>query len=136
MRIEKLSPAFKDYLWGGTKLKTEFGKQSDLDIVAESWELSTHTAGESHICGGPSNGMTLSEYLKKAGPAALGKNAAAFENFPVLIKFIDAAKPLSVQVHPSDEYACAWSMNTVKPRCGMCSSAKKAPACISAWSVS
>ena len=49
--------------------------------------------------------MTLSEYLKKAGPAALGKNAAAFENFPVLIKFIDAAKPLSVQVHPSDEYA-------------------------------
>lgn len=105
MRIEKLSPAFKDYLWGGTKLKTEFGKQSDLDIVAESWELSTHTAGESHICGGPSNGMTLSEYLKKAGPAALGKNAAAFEHFPVLIKLIDAAKPLSVQVHPSDEYA-------------------------------
>lgn len=71
----------------------------------ESWELSTHTAGESHICGGPSNGMTLSEYLKKAGPAALGKNAAAFEHFPVLIKLIDAAKPLSVQVHPSDEYA-------------------------------
>ncbi len=73
--------------------------------MAESWELSTHPAGESKICGGPSDGMTLSEYLKKAGPAALGKNAAAFENFPVLIKFIDAAKPLSVQVHPSDEYA-------------------------------
>ncbi|MBR4889288.1 MAG: class I mannose-6-phosphate isomerase [Clostridia bacterium] len=105
MKIEKLSPAFKDYLWGGTKLKTEFGKQSDLNIVAESWELSTHPAGESRICGGEFDGMTLNEYLQQAGPAALGKNAAAFAQFPVLIKFIDAASPLSIQVHPSDEYA-------------------------------
>lgn len=105
MKIEKLSPAFKDYLWGGTKLKTEFGKQSDLDIVAESWELSTHPAGESRICGGEFDGLTLNEYLQKMGSAALGKNAAAFAQFPVLIKFIDAASPLSIQVHPSDEYA-------------------------------
>lgn len=107
MKIEKLSPAFKDYLWGGTKLKTEFGKRSDLDIVAESWELSTHPAGESRICGGEFHGMTLNEYLQKMGPAALGKNAAAFAQFPVLIKFIDAASALSIQVHPSDEYALA-----------------------------
>ena len=106
MRTEKLSPAFKDYLWGGTKLKTEFGKKSSLDVVAESWELSTHPAGESRICGGPCDGMTLKEYLEKY-PEAAGKNAAAFREFPVLIKLIDAAKPLSIQVHPSDEYALA-----------------------------
>lgn len=106
MRTEKLSPAFKDYLWGGTKLKTEFGKTSSLDVVAESWELSTHPAGESHICGGPCDGMTLKQYLEKY-PEAAGKNAAAFREFPVLIKLIDAAKPLSIQVHPSDEYALA-----------------------------
>ena len=41
----KIIPVYKDYLWGGTKLKTAYGKQSDLDIVAESWELSTHSAG-------------------------------------------------------------------------------------------
>ncbi len=105
MKIEKLSPAFKDYLWGGTKLRDVYGKKCDFDKVAESWELSTHPAGESRISGGESDGMTLSEYFAKAGKAALGKNCEKFENFPVLIKFIDAKDPLSIQVHPSDEYA-------------------------------
>ncbi len=105
MKIEKLSPAFQDYLWGGTKLRDVYGKNCDFDKVAESWELSTHPAGESRISGGERDGMTLSEYFAKAGKAALGKNCGKFENFPVLIKFIDAKDPLSIQVHPSDEYA-------------------------------
>ena len=105
MKMLKLEPAFKDYLWGGTRLKTEYNKKSDLDIVAESWELSTHPAGQSVIRGGEYDGLTLTEYIEKAGRQVLGKNGEAFENFPVLIKFIDAKNPLSIQVHPSDEYA-------------------------------
>ena len=104
MKLEKLTPAFKDYLWGGTKLREVYGKPCDFDKVAESWELSTHPAGESRVDGGAYNGLTLSQYFQQV-PQALGKNAAAFESFPVLIKLIDAKDPLSIQVHPSDEYA-------------------------------
>ena len=104
MKIEKLTPAFKDYLWGGVKLREVYHKPCDFDKVAESWELSTHPAGESRISGGEFDGQTLSQYLAD-NPQALGENAGAFENFPVLIKFIDAKDPLSIQVHPSDEYA-------------------------------
>ncbi len=105
MKIEKLSPAFKDYLWGGTKLRDVYGKKCGYDKVAESWELSTHPAGESIIDGGEFDRLTLSQYIEKAGKPVLGKNCGKFENFPVLIKFIDAKDPLSIQVHPSDEYA-------------------------------
>jgi len=101
----KLTPAFKDYLWGGTKLKTEFDKKSDLEKVAESWELSTHKDGQSIVTTGEFEGLTLSEYIEKNGKECIGKNALAFEFFPILIKFIDAADSLSIQVHPSDEYA-------------------------------
>ena len=105
MKIEKLSPAFKDYLWGGTKLRDVYGKKCDYEKVAESWELSTHPAGQSVIDGGEYYGLKFGEYLEKVGAKALGVNGAKFKEFPVLIKFIDAKQPLSVQVHPSDEYA-------------------------------
>ena len=101
----KLSPAFKDYLWGGTKLKTSFGKKSDLDIVAESWELSTHKDGQSVVALGEDRGLTLSEYIDKYGRDILGKNAQKFDYFPILIKLIDAKGSLSIQVHPDDAYA-------------------------------
>lgn len=101
----KLKPAFKDYLWGGTRLREVYGKECDFDRVAESWELSAHPAGESVVAAGLYEGLTLSEYIEKAGKSVLGENCLRFEDFPVLIKFIDAKKPLSIQVHPSDEYA-------------------------------
>ena len=84
----KLLPAFRDYLWGGTKLKTEFDKKSDLDKVAESWELSTHKDGQSVVADGVFKGLTLSEYIEKNGKECIGKNALDFEFFPILIKFI------------------------------------------------
>lgn len=105
MNILKLEPAFKDYLWGGTKLKSEYGKQSDLDIVAESWELSNHPAGSSIIVNGAYANMPFTQYLETEGKKVWGNNAQSFENFPVLIKFIDAKQALSIQVHPDDEYA-------------------------------
>lgn len=101
----KLSPAFKDYLWGGRKLVTDFNKKCDYDKVAESWELSTHKDGSSIICGGDLDGMLFSEYVDKYGAEVLGTNAFKFDFFPILIKFIDAKDNLSIQVHPDDEYA-------------------------------
>ena len=101
----KLSPAFKDYIWGGTKLKTEFNKKSEFEKTAESWELSTHKDGESTIITGPYTGKKLSEYIDISREEILGKNGSAFEFFPILIKFIDAHDSLSIQVHPDDEYA-------------------------------
>lgn len=100
-----LKPAFKDYLWGGTRLRTEYGKKCDLDKIAESWELSAHKDGESVIASGEYAGLKLSEYIEKCGHEILGKRGAAFDKFPILIKFIDAQDNLSIQVHPSDEYA-------------------------------
>lgn len=100
-----LKPAFKDYLWGGTKLRDDFGKKCSLDKVAESWELSCHKDGSSVIDNGNDKSMTLPEYIDKYGRDVLGTKCRKFENFPVLIKLIDAKDNLSVQVHPDNEYA-------------------------------
>ena len=105
MKLEKLAPAFQDYLWGGTKLRDVYGKRCDFDKVAESWELSTHPAGGERPCRRGSGTACPWASIFQQFPQALGKNAAAFESFPVLIKLIDAKEPLSIQVHPSDEYA-------------------------------
>ena len=98
MKIEKLSPAYKDYLWGGERLKTDYGKTTDMTPLAESWELSVHPDGEARTA----SGVPLSLALTKE---RMGTNAARHALFPVLTKFIDAKADLSVQVHPSDEYA-------------------------------
>lgn len=104
MQPEKLAPAFQDYLWGGTKLRDVYNKKCNLEKIAESWELSTHPAGESRLAGGAYDGLTLGEYLEN-NPQALGENPRRFDRLPVLIKFIDAKQPLSIQVHPDDGYA-------------------------------
>lgn len=101
----KLTPAFKDYIWGGTKLKTEYGKKAELDIVAESWELSTHKDGPSVIANGKHAGKTLADYIKAEGKTVLGTHTPTEEELSILIKFIDARDNLSVQVHPDDAYA-------------------------------
>ncbi len=101
----KLQAPLKDYLWGGTRLKEEYHKKTDLEKVAESWELSCHKDGSSVIKNGDAKGMTLPEYIKKNGKELLGSRAEKFENFPMLIKLIDAENDLSVQVHPDNDYA-------------------------------
>ncbi len=100
----KLSPVFKDYIWGGERLKTVYNKQTDMSPVAESWELSCHKDGNSVIASGEYSGMALCEYVAKFGKECMGKNYNG-EIFPILIKLIDAKSNLSVQVHPDDEYA-------------------------------
>ena len=103
----KLLPAFKDYLWGGTKLRTEYNKKTDLEKVAESWELSNHKDGQSVVASGECEGMLFGEYIKKYD--VIGKRAKEFDFFPILIKFIDAKDNLSVQVHPDDEYSLKYN---------------------------
>lgn len=101
----KLRAAYKDYIWGGNRLISDFKKTDAPQRLAESWELSCHRDGESVIRGGEYDGLTLSEYIEKRGKGVLGKNCGRFDVFPVLIKLIDATQDLSVQVHPDDEYA-------------------------------
>lgn len=103
MEIMKLIPTGKDYLWGGTRLREEYGKKIDLTPLAETWECSVHPDGPSYVENGTYKGNTLAEVLK-AHPEYLGTKVENGE-LPVLVKFIDAKKDLSVQVHPSDEYA-------------------------------
>lgn len=100
----KLQPPVKDYLWGGNRLTTEFGKQSPYEKTAESWELSCHPDGLSVIANGDFQGKTLQEYISTY-PNALGRNCTDPSHFPVLIKLIDAHDRLSVQVHPDNDYA-------------------------------
>ena len=99
-----LSPAGKNYLWGGERLKTEYGKKIDLEPLAETWECSAHPDGPSVVVNGEYRGKTLIEVINEH-PEYLGTKCNQNEGFPILIKFIDAAKDLSVQVHPDDEYA-------------------------------
>ena len=101
----KLKPALKDNIWGGKRLVDEYGKQTNLSRVAESWELSCHKDGLSVIAEGPSAGMTLAAYIAQEGRVVLGTKYEAGEGFPLLVKLIDAREDLSVQVHPGDEYA-------------------------------
>ena len=105
MPAYQLLPACKDYIWGGQRLKTDFGILSDLSPLAEAWVLSCHPDGSSVLKDGPYAGQTLPAYIEKAGPEVLGTNCRQFENFPMLVKLIDAKQNLSVQVHPSDAYA-------------------------------
>lgn len=107
-KILKLSPALKDYIWGGKRLKEEYGKKSETEIVAESWELSCHKNGMTRIIGGKYDGLTLGDVIscaRECGEDWLGTNCKAFKAFPLLIKLIDANNSLSVQVHPDDIYA-------------------------------
>lgn len=105
MEMLKLIPACKDYLWGGNKLISEYGINYDGDVCAEAWVLSCHKDGTSVIADGEFAGKTLTEVLQNEGKEFLGTNCDRFNDFPILIKFIDAKKALSIQVHPDDEYA-------------------------------
>lgn len=106
MDIYKLNPVFKDYIWGGTRLKDDFGFESSLEKLAEGWMLACHKDGKSTIENGEYAGKTLEEVINALGKkAVVGTKAEKFPYFPVLIKLIDAKDNLSIQVHPDNDYA-------------------------------
>ena len=100
----RLQPVYKNYLWGGTNLIKEWGKNPGTSSLAESWELASHPDGDNIILDGELKGMTLSEAVKKF-PSIVSKNFGPDETFPVMVKLIDSRQPLSIQVHPFTEYA-------------------------------
>ena len=108
--IYRLFPECKDYLWGGERLKKEYGKITDKSPCAESWELSFHKDGLTKIA----DGRTLAEVVSAADT---GVACEKFRFFPTLIKFIDAKRNLSVQVHPSDDYALKYENSFGKTEC-------------------
>lgn len=99
-----LRPSGKDYLWGGNRLNDEFAKNIDMTPLAETWECSAHPDGPSYVVGGQYDGLELAEVLRRR-PEYLGTRHKGKHSLPILIKFIDAKRDLSVQVHPTDEYA-------------------------------
>mgnify|MGYP000078580713 FL=1 len=99
-----LQPSGKDYIWGGEFLKKEYNKKMDLTPLAETWECSGHPDGPSFIVNGEFDGMSLADVIKQH-PEYLGTKCDPSKGLPILVKFIDAEKDLSIQVHPSDEYA-------------------------------
>lgn len=98
-------PAYKNYLWGGSRLAEDYNKNTELRPLAESWEVSCHPDGPSRIGNGPYTGKTLTEVLNQ-NPAWIGRQFQNAQDFPVLIKLIDAQDKLSLQVHPDN----AWAM--------------------------
>ncbi len=99
-----LKPAGKDYLWGGNRLKEDFGKELSMEPLAETWECSTHPDGPSTVANGRFRGQVLAAVLREH-PEYLGTHPRTKGELPILIKLIDAKQDLSVQVHPDDAYA-------------------------------
>ncbi len=100
----KLEPVFKEIVWGGDRLKSDFGYEADLNNIAEAWVLTARSEGDNIIKNGELTGSSFTEYVK-SHKEVLGRKGEKYDEFPLLIKFIDANKDLSVQVHPDDEYA-------------------------------
>ena len=115
----KFTPIFKTTLWGGHRMLPYKVLMPDDRTIGESWELSGVRGSESRVASGPDCGKTLSELLAREGATLLGKaNYTRFGNeFPLLIKFIDARQDLSIQVHPDD--ALAWERHRSKGKTEM-----------------
>ena len=109
----KLIPVCKSAIWGGDRLKRAYGKTCDLSRLAETWELTLRQDCQNRIASGPAAGLTLGEYVEQAGNAVVSPDYDG-SRFPLLIKFIDAADRLSVQVHPDDEYAARYESDPGK----------------------
>lgn len=100
-------PLYKKVIWGGNNISKALKRDITENDIGESWELSAHPNGLSEI---ESNYLTEKNLLelfnnKKLRKDIFGKNCEKLEKFPILIKFIDATKKLSIQVHPNNEYA-------------------------------
>ena len=107
MSVYKLKPACTDYIWGGTRLRDEFGIDYAGERVAEAWVLSCHPSGPSVIDSGRFAGMTLMDFINLKGMRILGSNCDRLDEFPILSKLIDAREDLSIQVHPNNQFAIA-----------------------------
>ena len=102
MELLFMEPVFKEAIWGGTKLRDVFGYEIPSDTTGECWAVSAHKNGDCRIAGGMYDGRLLSS-LWEEKPELFGNYPG--DQFPLLVKIIDAKADLSIQVHPDDEYA-------------------------------
>ena len=113
----RFQPLFRRYLWGGRRLNTVLRKSiGSGDDYAESWEIADHGTDQSIVINGPRKGQSLHDLVKDLGPQLLGNAwherihangipCNLHGRFPLMLKFLDAWLPLSVQVHPEDKMA-------------------------------
>jgi len=100
----RFTPILRRLIWGGRRLGTVLHKPiGDVSDYAESWEISDYRDAVSIVENGPLQGSTIRELIAWYGPGLLGSALAGHQQFPLLVKFIDAHQDLSVQVHPDDE---------------------------------
>ena len=117
--MQKLYPVLlradcKDYIWGSPKLKLEYNKETNLESVAESWELACRHDGMSKVLNGPYAGLSMAQYLRRVGDRVLGKKGQFFDKFPLLVKILNADKDLSLQVHPDAFFASQFAGESSK----------------------
>ena len=103
----KFEPLLKQTLWGGDKIIPFKHLNTKMEQVGESWEISGVKDNETIVANGPEKGKTLNQLVREQKGKLVGnENYERFSNeFPLLIKFIDARQDLSIQVHPTDEVA-------------------------------
>ena len=113
----QFQPVYKDYIWGGNKIALQYKRGLPPGIYAESWEIADRPEGMSVVLNGPLAGRDLFSLMKLYGEKLMGQQ---FNEFPLLIKIIDAKEKLSVQVHP-DASGARDTGGDPRRRCGMCS---------------
>ncbi len=109
MEILKFEPFLRTMVWGGDKIARYKGISTDVPSIGESWEISGYREHETAVKEGRFAGRTVNSLVKEFGAALVGRKVyETYGNeFPLLIKFIDAASDLSIQVHPDDAFAAA-----------------------------
>ena len=117
----KFTPISKYRLWGGNKLNTFLNKGFTGDNNGESWEISDVKGDETKVANGEFSGKTLKELSKQFKGKLLGNNVYETfgTEFPLLIKFIDAKTPLSIQVHPHDHIEKSVIILLERTKCGI-----------------
>lgn len=105
MKAIFFEPDYQERVWGGRKLATVLKKAIPYEHTGESWEIACHANGQSIVRDGEFKGLSFRELLQREGDRIIGRSFHEGDQFPLLIKFIDAMEKLSVQVHPEDAYA-------------------------------
>ena len=105
LHVLRFAPLFRRYIWGGRRLATVLGKNiGEGEDYAESWEVVDHGDDQSVVSSGPLAGTALNDLIERYGPQLCGRHHP-LDQFPLLFKYLDAQRALSVQVHPNDQQA-------------------------------
>ncbi len=113
-----LAPIFKEKIWGGRMMEKLLNKKLPPGkLIGESWELSDYHDDITRVLNGPLTGVSLDQLFRERPEELLGRTPAANEEFPMLTKFIDSNRLLSLQVHPPDSYARVHDGENGKTEC-------------------